>query len=96
VSERGVIGVTAFSVEEERQPLRFGLDMGVRWDRTTYKASVELVLDDAGLDRFLDAMEAAVPGFSRGHRRRSTESPALPETTRALPVGPIDAEFVDE
>lgn len=96
MSERGTIVVEGFSVQTERESTCFGGSGYVGFTAPRFhRARLDLVLDDAGLDRFLDVMEQICPGFSRGRPRRVPEAPALPETTRALPAGPIAAEFVD-
>jgi hypothetical protein len=95
VSEHGRIEVEAFSIDQAVEHDCFGSMGRAAWSPApVIRARVDLVMDEVGLARFLDAMEAAVPGFRRPGRSQTTRP--LPEATRALPAGPIDAEFVDE
>lgn len=94
--EEGEIRVVGFSVSQERSV--HGYD---RSRRTSYyverepiaQVQLDMLMDSAGLQRFYALMEQIVPGFRRQH---ASSVPVLPETTRMLPRGPIDAEFVDE
>lgn len=49
--------------------------------------NVRIYADGEDLERFM--------AFMREAKQGRTAAPSLPETTKALPQGPIDAEFVD-
>ena len=94
--EQGEIRVVGFSVSQERSARCYGesrriSSYGEREPMT--QVQLDMVMDTAGLQRFYALMEQIVPGFRRQH---AASAPALQETTRMLPCGPIGAEFVDE
>lgn len=91
--ERGEIRVTGFSYESDGSPMCYGASGRPFWHRDSYSVRLDMVMDREGLRRFLAIMEQIAPGFRQQH---ASSVPPLPETTRALPCGPIDAEFVDD
>lgn len=78
------------------------IDNNVRCDRhgrayfagpVSATASLRLVMDEAGIEAFFAAMEAACPGFREQHAPEDV--PALTAGVPALPYRVVEAELED-